>query len=325
MKYISSVLFLLSVYATSVSAVIYTVYLGVSSDDETLPTGLSSIHEGAGINYFFLGEGSQNLTYDDDQKLLYFDSTPEVRQFFSVVGNIVQLTVAPDATEVNVDGPLLAFQGSTGGFYAQKNINDPYRYSQNSYALVHYDSDAPEDAIPVNVTFTFWADVLEPPTGLYTFELSTEVPESTKPAPYTNNTVTTHVTYTEWVTTCTEATTITITTCSKDICKPTTCTFTGPTTVTITGPKPTATTTVHPPPPPPPTTTVAPPPPTTTVAPPPPPPTTTVTPLPPTTIATSKTVAGQSTAIISTFDNAAAVGVVHTLLGSIAFVFYLLM
>lgn len=53
--------------------------------------------------------------------------------------------------------------------------------------------------------------------------------------PYSNTTVTDHVTVTDYTTWCPEETTITITTCEYDACHPTTITVDEPSTVTVTG------------------------------------------------------------------------------------------
>lgn len=141
-----------SIALLSATALGSTVQLSIESDNQDVNNnGLSSIHEGAGINYFLLGNSSQTIDYNESTGILSFASSPEVVQSFGVTSNIVQLSVASSPSPVKFTDNLLSFNGSTSNFYACKNINDPYNYSKNSYALTYYTSDAPDGCIAVKV------------------------------------------------------------------------------------------------------------------------------------------------------------------------------
>lgn len=134
-------------------AALTNVTLWAQSDDQSINgNGLSSIHEGAAINYFFLGSAAQTLVYDDENNWIYFQPIPDLKQYFSVYQTIVQMTVATEAgTTVTIDDAgVLSFEGSSD-FYAQKNINDPYSYSKTSFAVLQFNDTAPADAIPFKI------------------------------------------------------------------------------------------------------------------------------------------------------------------------------
>ncbi|KAK6453768.1 uncharacterized protein RJT20DRAFT_131193 [Scheffersomyces xylosifermentans] len=244
----------LALLSSQALAALQNVTLWVESDNSTINgNGLSSLHEGAGINYVFLGQNAQTLIHDDVNNWLYFIPVEPLRQYFAVENNIAQVTVAFTDNTVTFENGYLSYGGSTEGFYALLNINDPYNYSKTQKALVHYPDGAPEGAIPLKIrvqtegepvpgsTSSTEASSSAAPTTLSTTEVPTTLTSVIPTLGYPNSTVTKDITYTEWVTTCPEATTITITTCTKAACQPATVTFTGPTTATFTGPKPSTT------------------------------------------------------------------------------------
>ncbi|KAK9478781.1 hypothetical protein V1514DRAFT_330363 [Lipomyces japonicus] len=129
-----------------------TVKLTAKSDSsEVNGKGLYYIHEGAAINYVFLGDGAADLVYYSENGTFY---APDSQYPFAlgIVGSIVQVGVA-GTTEFTISSGKLAVNGSTAGFYAAKNTNDPYDYSASAYEVLYYSdkSAAPSDAIAITV------------------------------------------------------------------------------------------------------------------------------------------------------------------------------
>ncbi|GMG54511.1 unnamed protein product [Ambrosiozyma monospora] len=115
-----------------------TVQLYIKSDNSDLSDkGISSLHEGAGINYFFAASSGQDLTYTGTSLTSNQIGYP---QFFTP-DTFVQLSVADEVTGLTfADDGTLQYNGSEDGFQACKNVNDPYRYSQSSYAIMYKSS-----------------------------------------------------------------------------------------------------------------------------------------------------------------------------------------
>ncbi|GMM45798.1 hypothetical protein DAPK24_023730 [Pichia kluyveri] len=128
------------------------VYLVIKSDNSTLNGNtLGFNHEGAGINYAFLGTAPQSepLSYDADAETLLGTST--IPQTFDV-SKYVAITVAGTNSKYSfADDNTLLVNGTAGNFYACMNTNDPYNYSQSGYELMYYKEDAPSDCISVDV------------------------------------------------------------------------------------------------------------------------------------------------------------------------------
>lgn len=223
--------------SSSALAAIRQVQLFAQSDNEEINTfGLSSIHEGAGINYFFLAAPgtAQTLQFDDETNNIFAElgSTPPARQYFVISGNILQLSVAGEPLNVQIaDDGLVSFPGSES-IAAAKNINDPYRYSEEQFAVV---TNGAEGSIPFKIVAKFVdekpketesssaitipesSSVVPTPesSSIVTTEETTIVPPSEETAAYNNKTtVTVYTTY------CPESTTLTLTVCDKK-CKPT--------------------------------------------------------------------------------------------------------
>ncbi|CAH2353141.1 cell wall protein Pga30p [[Candida] railenensis] len=132
---------------TAVKAVLATTYsveLYVDSTDDSIAgKALSSIHEGAGINYFLLGTSPEVLTYDDSTQFLGgevgYVSTYDDFLLEGVLG----------AGNITFDGEHLVVN-DIKDFYAAKNVNDPYQYSTQSYIVLSSNSDA-TDSIKFNI------------------------------------------------------------------------------------------------------------------------------------------------------------------------------
>lgn len=190
-----------------------------SSNNEVNDFGISSRHEGAALNYLFLAAPgvAENLKYDDETKTVYTElkaGSSTVRQPLNVGNTVLQLGGSGDGTKVDIaeDGTL-SFDGSDS-VGAAKNINDPYNYSKDSYAVVK----GGDGAIPIKLVAKFTGDDKESASS----SSSSAAPEPTassseapKETPvYSNSTVTLYTTY------CPLSTTITLTVCS-DVCTPT--------------------------------------------------------------------------------------------------------
>ena len=190
MKY-SSIALIFAFTSSALAAVRQVQLFAESDNDEISGQGLSSIHEGAGTNYFFLGEAGQTLQYDDEARSLYItlNSQPPAPQQLAFQGQFLALTVAQGALSVDIqeDGSV-SFDGSDS-LYAAKNVDDPYRYSENSWAVVNTESDG---AIPLRIQARFVGENEE--TSSSTEEpVSTEEPTEEPtgeptPAPVDNST-----------------------------------------------------------------------------------------------------------------------------------------
>lgn len=111
-----------------------------SSESSVNGLGLSSKHEGAGINYFFLGSGSETLEFDEATGQVSIDIGNSVKQSISVdAGNFLQLSVT-EFQKVTVADGVVSVDGNDK-FYACKNVSDPYRYSADSYAVLSKSAD----------------------------------------------------------------------------------------------------------------------------------------------------------------------------------------
>ncbi|KAK6892163.1 Cell wall protein RHD3 [Candida tropicalis] len=151
MKFLS-ILPLASVALASISNI--TLYVK-SDNTEVNNLGVSSIHEGAAINYLFLGTNGQELQYDSDAKNIYLmlqTASMDVPINFTVSGGIYQLSPGGSTpVEISDDGEL-KFDGDV---YAAKNINDPYSYSERSFFLIDHETDG---SIPIKLYAKFGDD-----------------------------------------------------------------------------------------------------------------------------------------------------------------------
>lgn len=177
---------------SSALAAVYDVQLFVESSDAAISgNGLSSIHEGAGINYFLLGTGAETFQYDDQTEELYTQNT--IKYSVGVLGQYLSNGVTGASKATFVDDKLSL--GGNTTFYAAKNTGDPYNYSDRSYIVLVSDA---EGSIPFNIKV-----------------VKSGSPSSSAPAPsstgYTNDTTTT-LTYTAGHTTV-----VTITSCAETV------------------------------------------------------------------------------------------------------------
>ncbi|VEU20444.1 DEKNAAC101335 [Brettanomyces naardenensis] len=114
-----------------------------SGYDEINGLGIYNIHEGAGINYLFLGQSAATLFYNKSTDVIFQKLTDKYNQYLAIAGGIVELAVyQPDVKFTVVKGNLAA-DGSADGFYACKNTGDPYGYSKNQYQVLYNRSGSP--------------------------------------------------------------------------------------------------------------------------------------------------------------------------------------
>lgn len=194
-----------------------------SDNQEVNGQGASSIHEGAGLNYFFLGANGENLSYDESTQILKSEDagSSQISYQVSLSSNILIAGVLEPA-KADISSGYLSI-GGNDQFYACKNINDPYSYSTKSYAVTDKDFG---DCVSLKLKVD----------GASSTPESSSVAPSASPsptAPYGNST-TVYTTVTDYTTYCPYPTTITITTCDEK-CAPHTITVEEPKTITVTG------------------------------------------------------------------------------------------
>lgn len=208
-----------SALAAAVSA--ETINLVTVSDNHVV-TGqyLSSIHEGAGFNYFLLSTvAGDSLTYSDKA---ITEPQGDYTANLGVMGDY--LAIGPAVTPSSAtfpDGEYLTLDSGVK-FWACLNTSDPYQYSSSNY-IVLTGSTAPFDSC-VAVSLRK--------------ETAGSASSSAAAASTTGwaNTTTTDVkTVTDYTTYCPASTLVTITKCSEDKCSPTTITVASATTLTVTG------------------------------------------------------------------------------------------
>ncbi|KAK9364544.1 hypothetical protein V1509DRAFT_636036 [Lipomyces kononenkoae] len=190
MKFLALATF--ATFATSVLAATESIYLKVKSDNSTIDgQGLSSIHEGAAINYVFLGGASELLAYESTNNTIYdpyiFPPYPFYLQLWGSI-LIIGVGVVDDVEQFRIDSNnYLTVNGSENVFYATMNTNDPYNYSAYSYQALYFadKSEAPEGAIP----FRIFVESADSTTSSVATTTSAEPSIAT--AVYTNATTTT--------------------------------------------------------------------------------------------------------------------------------------
>ncbi|KAK7205267.1 hypothetical protein BZA70DRAFT_277742 [Myxozyma melibiosi] len=156
MKYSLALPLSLAGLAASAAATVANVTLEVVSSDSTIDGQfLSSIHEGAGINYVFLGPSGETYSYDSSANTFGGVSFAGLTSYFQVNDeDLVTVSILGGYTDFDiVDGNTLAVNGSSSGFYACKNTGDPYSYSTSEYQALYYTSGAPSDCIPFTIEF----------------------------------------------------------------------------------------------------------------------------------------------------------------------------
>lgn len=145
---------LLTVAATAAVASAEDVYLYVKSDDASIDgNSLGYPHEGAGLNYFFLGTGAASaLTYDSENKTITYPIGSGFYEYFTTYGSYVGLMVTGPGADITFDdNNTLLYNGTSENFYACKDTNDPYQYSKEQYEVMYYTSDAPSGCISLTI------------------------------------------------------------------------------------------------------------------------------------------------------------------------------
>lgn len=132
-----------------------------SENDELNNKGLYSIHEGAAINYVFVGDEpttlNLNTTSGDIYQTFQNADGQSFNQYLQVLGygfpGLEVSVGSPETTWTFVDGYLRG--NGSNNFYVAKNTSDPYRVSVNSYQLglfpEGFDASAFVDVHPVKV------------------------------------------------------------------------------------------------------------------------------------------------------------------------------
>ncbi|EGV66733.1 hypothetical protein PSN45_003055 [Yamadazyma tenuis] len=123
------------------------VHLFVESEDSSVSgQGLSPLHEGAALDYVFLGKNSADFHYNSTSHSIYsLDGNLELVPV--VESNIVEFV--PGKPNVFVKDGYLSYKGSSS-FAACNNVNQQYDYK--GYALAQYPNEnVPRGCINVKV------------------------------------------------------------------------------------------------------------------------------------------------------------------------------
>ncbi|GME70248.1 unnamed protein product [Ambrosiozyma monospora] len=117
------------------------IQLFVKSKDKSVDGQfVSSVFEGSGTSYFFLGYNPVNYVFNNNRIVT---ETHGVNQEFSVEANhsvVLSTKPIPVKVEFGTDGAM-SVNGVSDGFYACKNAKDPLNYSKSARALMFYKSD----------------------------------------------------------------------------------------------------------------------------------------------------------------------------------------
>lgn len=113
-----------------------------SNTTEVDDRGIYSIHEGAGVNYVLLDGEPQNYTITDFGLIYYSSKTADGTGYYPALqivdseGSFPSLELSVSQPNINwlIDDGYLSGNGSSN-FWAAKNTNDPYNYTQTSYTL----------------------------------------------------------------------------------------------------------------------------------------------------------------------------------------------
>lgn len=110
--------------------------------------GVYCIHEGAAINYCFANPKStdpQEFGYDESTGAITQKLNDEITLSMEVQSAgqypVVMMGPGDSAEKWSIQDGQLAVNGSTEGFYGCMNINDPYNYSKDAYAIVYFGKD----------------------------------------------------------------------------------------------------------------------------------------------------------------------------------------
>lgn len=212
----------LALFAAASSAF---VLKAVSDDKDINGQTLLSVHEGAGIEYLFLGTGEgQDFTYDQSKQSLSFDRHDFTFNVGQLIDNYLSAGQSVEPWKVHFDNK--GYFNSENKYYACKNTGDPYQLSEKSYFVLYNKQKGDCKEIKIQKGDAAAASSSAGPA-----------PSSSAAGGHQwNQTVTDQVTVTGYTTYCPESTTLTVTTCSNKACAPHTVTVSEPSTVVITEP-----------------------------------------------------------------------------------------
>ncbi|CAK9442075.1 uncharacterized protein LODBEIA_P58430 [Lodderomyces beijingensis] len=149
---------LLAIAAQSLAELTQIRLYARSEDPQLDGKGLSPVQEGSGINYFFTTSNqARQLTYDDEQHIIYLQVLRQLRYQFSRDSDIVQLSVLPpEYVEIDAEG-LLQFNGSDNLWASKNSYYDPNGYANGSHVIL---VGEPKDGVPIEIV----AKTVELPT-----------------------------------------------------------------------------------------------------------------------------------------------------------------
>lgn len=206
------------------------IYFAAESEDGNIYGPLSSIHEGAGFNYFLISSGGTGEIFD----LQGGFAVDKEGNFDFNVGEFGGYFAAGPA----VSPEILTFTGDvldTHDFWACLDTNDPYQYSEQEYIIAVSEIDNGTAPFENCTAVTIWKNdynsslisVSSYPSSLFPLLPTTLSTESSLEA--------THGTVTNFTTFCPAATEVTITRCNENQCSPTIFTVSEETTLTVLG------------------------------------------------------------------------------------------
>lgn len=128
----------------------------VSSSSNVNDAGVSSIHEGAALNWVELGNPNnpnqgESYEYDASEGTLTNDlggvlSNTQLGFSNAGKGSVLVFGAYDTTGKFTFDSEkYLEVNGSADHFYACKNINDPYNYSEQSYFVLYSTSELTDD------------------------------------------------------------------------------------------------------------------------------------------------------------------------------------
>ncbi|GEQ69584.1 hypothetical protein JCM33374_g3256 [Metschnikowia sp. JCM 33374] len=239
-----STTFAFTALASLAAASAESIFFTAKSDDNSINAPISSIHEGAGINYFLVAQGGSGEVFD-------------------LTNGVATTKQGPFTANVGVSGPYFAagpaispetltFKGDvldTNNFWACKNTGDPYSYSANSYIVAVTDKGnntapfASCSAVKIlkSSSGSASSSSAAAASSVASTAVSSAAPVSSaasvsSSAGWSNvSVITTDITVTGYTTYCPESTVVTVTTCSAQKCAPSVITVTQATTITVTG------------------------------------------------------------------------------------------
>lgn len=122
------------------------IQLEVIGEDNSSQGFVSSIHEGAGINYCLVAQNGQTLTLDGSS--IYFDAA---NYKFNFGYTLDYLAIGPAVTPVEWSfnsGDVLA---TAKTLWACNNVNDPYSYSEKTKMIVTGDAGPNDTCVKVTL------------------------------------------------------------------------------------------------------------------------------------------------------------------------------